>query len=114
MSSFLTPAAFEDDHKLVESAQPQAQETTEEAHTEAKDDGGLTVPSGTGIKEFMQWVEGLPEREPPTYLGLPGNAEKLLLVGHGRGTIENLKRITGILEEGEELEGETAKKALEG
>jgi len=110
----LTPAAFEDDHKLVEGTQAQAQETAEEAHTEVEDDGSLTVPSGTGMNEFMQWVEGLPEREPPTYLGLPANAEKLLLVGHGRSTIENLKRITEILEEGEELGGKAEEKASEG
>jgi len=70
----------------------------------------LTVPSGTGMPEFMEWVDRLPEREPPTYLGLPANAEKLLLVGHGKSTIENLKRITHILEEAEELnaDGDTA------
>ena len=55
------------------------------------------------MPEFMEWVDRLPEREPPTYLGLPANAEKLLLVGHGKSTIENLKRVTEILEEGEEL-----------
>jgi dynein heavy chain 1 len=62
------------------------------------------------MPEFMEWVDRLPEREPPTYLGLPANAEKLLLVGHGKSTIENLKRITHILEEAEELnaDGDTA------
>lgn len=58
------------------------------------------------MRDFIEWVHGLPEREPPTYLGLPANAEKLLLVGHGTQTIENFRRITDILEEGEHLEAE--------
>ena len=101
----MTPAAFENDHKLVDSAPG----TDANAYTVG--DGLLTVPSGTGMPDFMEWVEALPEREPPTYLGLPANAEKLLLVGHGRSTIENLRRITEILEEGEELVAEAEEKA---
>ncbi len=87
---FLTPSAFEIGHKLVESS----------------DDGttaGLVVPSGTSLQEFMGWIQKLPEREPPTYLGLPANAEKLLLVGLGQSLIGNLKRVTDLLDEGEQL-----------
>ena len=58
------------------------------------------------MKDFMEWVNRLPEREPPTYLGLPANAEKLLLVGHGRDTIANLARITELLDESEQLSAE--------
>ena len=58
------------------------------------------------MRDFMEWVRRLPEREPPTYLGLPANAEKLLLVGHGTQTIENFRRITDILEESEHLVAE--------
>lgn len=59
------------------------------------------------MKGFLEWVNRLPEREPPTYLGLPANAEKLLLVGQGKNTIANLAKITDILEEGEQLMAET-------
>ena len=94
---FLTPEAFEDDYKLVKGA-PRG-----EAEIYKEGDGSLTVPEGYEMKDFMDWVNRLPEREPPTYLGLPANAEKLLLVGHGRNTIANLTRITDILEETEQL-----------
>ena len=97
VDSFMTPAAFEVDHKLVESASRQ------EAEVYTEGEGSLTVPEGNEMKDFMEWINKLPEREPPTYLGLPANAEKLLLVGHGQKTIENLKRITGILDESEQL-----------
>ena len=52
---------------------------------------------------LMTWIQTLPEREPPTYLGLPSNAEKLLLVGLGRRLIKNVKKVTDLLDEGEQL-----------
>ena len=81
--SFFTPDAFNSDFKLVDTENP------------------LIVPEGTGMAEFLRWVNALPEREPPTYLGLPANAEKLLLVDHGKVMIRNLGTVTGMLEEGE-------------
>jgi dynein heavy chain 1 len=98
VNSFLTPAAFELDHKLVE-AVPGSGMSNE-------GDNSLTVPSGTGLKEFMDWVNRLPEREPPTYLGLPANAEKLLLVGHGKKMIDDMGVITNMLDEGEQIMAE--------
>jgi len=88
VNSFLTPAAFEDEHKLVSGVE---------------NDESLALPGGTSVREFMEWVNRLPEREPPTYLGLPANAEKLLLVGHGRKMISDLARVTNLLDEGEQL-----------
>lgn len=100
VNTFLTPEAFEDDHKLVKGA------PRDEANMYTEGDGSLTVPEGNEMKDFIEWVNRLPEREPPTYLGLPANAEKLLLVGHGRETIANLARITEILDESEQLSAE--------
>ncbi|KAL9102708.1 MAG: hypothetical protein Q9163_002170 [Psora crenata] len=100
VNNFMTPAAFEVDHKLVPGT------IREEAQNYTEGDGGLSMPEGNEMKDFMEWVDRLPEREPPTYLGLPANAEKLLLVEHGRQTIGNLVKITGILEESEQLSGE--------
>lgn len=86
VDSFLTPAAYEVDHKLVDGP-----------------DGGLLVPSGTNIQDFMGWIQKLPEREPPTYLGLPANAEKLLLGNLARSLIANVRKVTELLDEGENL-----------
>ncbi len=90
VNSFLVPSAYDIGHKLVEG------------------DGVLIVPSGTSLKEFTDWIQKLPEREPPTYLGLPANAEKLLLVGQGLSMIQNLGKITELLDEGEQLMTEAA------
>ena len=89
--NLLTPAAYEIGHKLVDA-----------------EDTSLAVPSGTSLKEFMEWIRNLPEREPPTYLGLPANAEKLLLVGQGRKMIGDLKMVAEMLDEGEQLMAEAA------
>lgn len=97
--SVLTPAAFEIDHRLVRGTS---------GHAHDGEEGSLTVPAGTGMAQYMDWVNALPEREPPTYLGLPANAEKLLLVGQGRHMIGNLARITELLDEGEQLLADVA------
>lgn len=106
VNRILTLNAFDDDYKLVRSGSRRegGVSSGEEKEDDDKDDDrGLLVPSGTRMVDFVEWVERLPEREPPSYLGLPANAEKLLLVGHGQTTIENVNRITEMLEEGEQL-----------
>ncbi|EMC91770.1 hypothetical protein BAUCODRAFT_126763 [Baudoinia panamericana UAMH 10762] len=64
---------------------------------------GVPLPSGTTKKDFLQWVKELPEREPPTYLGLPANAEKLLLIAHAEEMLRNLKTVMNVLDEGEHV-----------
>ncbi|OKL56213.1 Dynein heavy chain, cytoplasmic [Talaromyces atroroseus] len=88
VENLLTPAAFEEDHKLVSGVE---------------NDECLALPGSTSMRDFTAWVGRLPEREPPTYLGLPANAEKLLLVGHGRAMISDVSRVTTLLDEGEQL-----------
>ena len=107
MRSFFTPEAFELDHKLVKGA------PREEAEFYSEGDGSLIVPEGNEMKDFMDWVNRLPEREPPTYLGLPANAEKLLLVGHGRNTITSVAKITEILDETDQLTEEAENERVE-
>ena len=99
VNSFLTPAAYEIGHKLVQG--------TAGGNTDGEV-GSLVVPSGTSLKHLMDWIQRLPEREPPAYLGLPANAEKLLLVGQGRSMIQNLGKITEMLDEGEQVMAEAA------
>lgn len=99
VGQFMIPAAFESEHKLIGEMPSGGHDGGEE---------GLPVPAGTAMKDFMDWVNRLPEREPPTYLGLPANAEKLLLVGDGRSMIGNLRSVTKMLDEGEQIMAEAA------
>ena len=69
-----------------------------------KEDGdgqSLVLPEGTSKETFLNWVEALPDREPPSYLGLPDNAEKALLLGQGKKMVEQVKTIMEVLDEGE-------------
>ena len=75
----------------------------------AEDDSvGVALPGGTTKKDFVQWVRDLPEREPPTYLGLPADAEKLLLVAHAEQMLGNVKTVIDVLDEGEHVMAEVA------
>ncbi|KAF2152302.1 hypothetical protein K461DRAFT_241389 [Myriangium duriaei CBS 260.36] len=65
-------------------------------------DEGLELPEGTSRKVFVEWVETqLPDRESPRYLGLPGDAEKMLLLGRGVEMLRQVGAVRGVLEEGE-------------
>lgn len=97
VNDIMTPAAFDIDHQLVRGV------AKEGVGVYSEGDGSLIAPEGNEMTDFIDWVNRLPEREPPTYLGLPANAEKLLLVSHGRSTIENLAKIIQNLEENEQL-----------
>lgn len=109
--TFLTPSAFEIGHKLVEVTHDSEDVNGDDNEQKKEGGGDLVVPSGTSLQEFMSWIQKLPEREPPTYLGLPANAEKLLLVGLGRSLIGNLKKVTDLLDEGEAIMAEASEAA---
>lgn len=66
----------------------------------------LSLPNGTTWDAFHLWVEKLPEREPPPYLGLPEDAEKLLLVEHGKEMLQNVGQVMRILDENEQVMAE--------
>lgn len=102
----LTPAAFEEDFRLVDPASFSSA-TGPEVGGEARQ-GLLALPGGTSKRDFMDWVNALPEREPPAYLGLPANAEKLLLVAHAEGMCRNSRLVMDVLDEGEQVLTEAA------
>ena len=104
VDSCMTPQAFEADYKLVRG-------TLSSVDNDAEEAGSLTVPEGNDMEDFTTWVNHLPEREPPTFLGLPANAERLLLMSHGRTTIANLAKIAECLDETEQLMTEADDKA---
>jgi dynein heavy chain 1 len=93
VSSVFTVSAFEVGHKIV-------------AGIAGSGGDDLIMPSGTSMAEFMGWIGRLPEREPPTYLGLPANAEKLLLVELATNVISNVARVAEVLDEAQQMVGE--------
>lgn len=93
VAKILDVACFEDEHLLAEGAE---------------DGEDLTVPTGRTMPDFLSWVSKLPEREPPTYLGLPSDAEKLLLVGQGQRMISDVEKISGLVDEEEQQLADSA------
>ena len=43
----------------------------------------VTMPEGNTKAEFMRWVQELPEANPPSWLGLAPNAERIMLRNGG-------------------------------
>lgn len=37
----------------------------------------ITMPDGTRRDHFLKWIESLADRQTPSWLGLPNNAEKV-------------------------------------
>ncbi|GAB7338645.1 hypothetical protein MBLNU457_5378t2 [Dothideomycetes sp. NU457] len=92
VTRFLDPAAFEENFNIL----PSSDETGAE----------LILTTGTSKSDFVDWVNALPEREPPTYLGLPPNAEKLLLEAHAEEMVRNTRLVMNVLDEGEAVMAE--------
>ncbi|KAK8843995.1 hypothetical protein IAR55_006788 [Kwoniella newhampshirensis] len=55
--------------------------------------GELTVPEGTKMEQFIAWAQGLPEREPPAWLALPGTAEGLVAAAEGDALMVKLRKM---------------------
>ena len=52
-------------------------------------------------EQYMQWVEALSDTQTPSWLGLPNNAEKVLLTNKGAAMITRLLKMQGLDDEDE-------------
>jgi dynein heavy chain 1, cytosolic len=68
VDDLFTPAAYNVDFNLVPGANA-AQV--------------LAAPDGTKLDQFLGWVKGLPDREPPSWLSLPPTAERVIAIAQG-------------------------------
>jgi len=72
-------------------------------HPLIKADGkDIHMPEGTRRDQFLAWIDGLPDKQSPDWLGLPTNAETVLLTNLGKSTIIKLLKMQQ-LDEDEEL-----------
>jgi len=58
----------------------------------------IPMPQDTTKHKYVEWVKHLPSNEKPTWLGLPDNAETVLLISEGKkktGSFELLCHILG-------------------
>lgn len=63
-----------------------------------EDGTSLTIPEGTKVEQFMEWVNKLPEQQ-PTWLGLPSHAEKLLLAIKGNNMLSKVRQMKSITDD---------------
>jgi dynein heavy chain 1 len=72
---------------------------------ERTEDGksSITIPEGILRRDqFLNWVESLPDRQTPSWLGLPNNAERVLLTNHGIDIIAKLLKLQ-LLEDDDDI-----------
>ena len=60
------------------------------------------MPEGIRRDQFLQWIEALGDRQTPLWLGLPNNAEKVLLTTRGTEMLGKLLKMQ-VLEDDDEL-----------
>ncbi|KAJ3613107.1 hypothetical protein NHX12_019361, partial [Muraenolepis orangiensis] len=66
----------------------------------------IKMPDGIRREEFMHWVEMLPDTQTPSWLGLPSNAEKVLLTTQGIDMMSKMLKMQ-VLEDEDDLAYET-------
>ncbi|GJQ76160.1 hypothetical protein Trydic_g1905 [Trypoxylus dichotomus] len=92
LQSFLmklfTPKSFESDFSLVANVEGTI--------------GHIIMPDGTRRDHFLKWIEALADRQSPSWLGLPNNAEKVLLTTQGTDLVSKLLKMQQ-LEDDDEL-----------
>lgn len=94
LASFLrklfTPRSFEADFALVANVDGVQ---SNQRH--------ITMPDGTRRDHFLKWIELLSDRQTPSWLGLPNNAEKVLLTTRGTDLVSKLLKMQQLEDEDE-------------
>lgn len=65
----------------------------------SEDGSNVAAPEATAIEDFVQWCKALPASEPPTWLGLPPDAETLLLVRKGEQLLADARRLRALADD---------------
>ncbi|KAF5093945.1 hypothetical protein D0Z00_003775 [Geotrichum galactomycetum] len=56
-------------------------------------DMSLPGPEGSGMESFEEWIQDLPERQPPEWLGLPHDAENSMIAIEGENVASKAVKI---------------------
>lgn len=79
LERLFTAKSFEPEHVLV---------------SKFDGDAPLCTPDATQRDQLLAWVEGLKSQQLPAWLGLPNNAEKVLLTLRGETMLKNLLKVS--------------------
>ncbi|GAA97827.1 uncharacterized protein L969DRAFT_96169 [Mixia osmundae IAM 14324] len=65
----------------------------EESYALVQGQTQLRAPDGLKLTDYIAWAEALPEREPPSWLGLADSAQKLVAIDQGNRLVASLRRV---------------------
>ena len=82
LAKLFTAKSFEADFALVSNTEVQSEEQCQ-----------ILMPEGIRRDQFLQWIEQLSDRQNPAWLGLPNNAEKVLLTTRGTDMVAKLLKM---------------------
>jgi len=94
ISRLFSPKAYDADFLLTETGEPVS---LGELHS----DHGIPAPEGSRFEAFTSWAASLPDRQPPTWLGLPKNAEKVLLTSQGNSVLSKVQSMKNLSDDEE-------------
>lgn len=61
----------------------------------------ITMPDGSRRDHFLKWIESFSDKQTPSWLGLPNNAEKVLLTTRGTDLVSKLLKMQQLEDEDE-------------
>ncbi|KAI9572626.1 dynein heavy chain and region D6 of dynein motor-domain-containing protein [Boletus coccyginus] len=88
VDKLFTPAAYNVDFNLVPSINSSQV---------------LEAPDGTKLEHFLSWVQGLPDREPPSWLTLPPTAERVIAVAQGNELLGKLRKMRTLVDDEDDV-----------
>ncbi|KAJ3019014.1 UNVERIFIED_CONTAM: hypothetical protein HDU68_010891 [Siphonaria sp. JEL0065] len=100
VNSLFRPACYDVKFALVSAAA---------ASAEGGKGSALLIPDETKMEKVLDWVARLPDQQPPTWLGLPANAEKVLMTLKGKEMLLKLRKMNVSAEDETVLDDVVAK-----
>lgn len=99
VDTLFVPGAYDLDFELVD---------------KNEDTPALIIPEGTKMEQFLAWTNKLPEREPPAWLGLPSNAERVLSTAQGNAMLGKIRKMKSTADDEEVVFDQTAQTSGQG
>ncbi|KAL9938803.1 hypothetical protein V8E36_002522 [Tilletia maclaganii] len=96
VDSLFTPNAYESGFALVKD-----------------DEKPLLAPEGSKMEHFIEWVQALPDQQPPQWLGLPPTAERVIASAQGVALLNKLVRMRQLADDDETVIGTSDEAANE-
>ena len=90
LGRLFVPATFEEGFTMV-------------ANVSGFPEGKIRIPEGIRRDEFITWVSKLPDQQMPSWLGLPNNADEVLLINQGSSMLTKTLKVHALVQQEEEL-----------